>query len=73
MPAGRPKTLCRVADYRYSDILTGSTITWDATSIDALFDIGPDHYIPGSKMPMQRITEPQDRQDLIDFLREATQ
>ncbi len=61
-----------VDGYRYSEILDGSDIIWDATSIDALFDLGPDHYIPGSKMPMQRITAPQDRQDLIDYLRTAT-
>lgn len=62
-----------VDGYSYSPILTGSDIIWDATTIDALFDIGPDHYIPGSKMPMQRITAAQDRQDLIEFLRHATQ
>ncbi|MFK7752731.1 MAG: c-type cytochrome [Sedimentitalea sp.] len=61
-----------VTDYRYSPILTGSDIIWTDTSIDALFDLGPDHYIPGSKMPMQRITNPDDRADLIGFLRGAT-
>jgi cytochrome c len=40
--------------------------------VDALFDIGPDHFIPGSKMPMQRITARSDRDDLIAFLKEAT-
>ncbi|MDE0347503.1 MAG: cytochrome C, partial [Boseongicola sp.] len=38
----------------------------------ALFDLGPDNYIPGSKMPMQQIAAPNDRRDLIDFLRVAT-
>ncbi|MGR3492498.1 MAG: c-type cytochrome, partial [Shimia sp.] len=51
----------------------GSPIIWNAATIDALFDQGPDHYIPGSKMPMQVIAQPQDRADLIDFLRTATQ
>lgn len=59
-------------DYRYSPILDGSAIVWDDTTIDALFDQGPDHYIPGSKMPMQVIAQPQDRADLIAFLRTAT-
>ncbi|TNJ44374.1 c-type cytochrome [Phaeobacter sp. B1627] len=58
--------------YRYSDTLTGSEIVWTAQTIDALFDLGPDHYIPGSKMPMQRITASADRQDLIDYLKIAT-
>lgn len=61
-----------VGDYRYSDILDGSGIVWDEHTIDALFDLGPDHYIPGSKMPMQRITDPADRKDLIAYLRRAT-
>lgn len=58
--------------YTYSETLTGSDIIWSDDTIDALFDIGPDHYIPGSKMPMQRITGAQDRRDLIDFLRQAS-
>ncbi|MEL7124708.1 MAG: c-type cytochrome [Pseudomonadota bacterium] len=61
-----------VPDYRYSPILDGSDIIWSDTTIDALFDEGPDHYIPGSKMPMQVIAAPQDRADLIVFLRTAT-
>lgn len=67
---GRPAGT--VADYSYSDALDGSGILWDDDTIDALFDEGPDHYIPGSKMPMQRITDPNDRADLIAFLRRAT-
>lgn len=62
-----------VPGYPYSEILDGSDIVWSEGTIDALFDLGPDHYIPGSKMPMQRITAGQDRQDLIDYLREATE
>ncbi|MFS4580808.1 c-type cytochrome [Phaeobacter sp. C3_T13_0] len=58
--------------YRYSEVLDGSDIIWGEATIDALFDLGPDHYIPGSKMPMQRITDPQDRRDLIAFLKRAT-
>lgn len=61
-----------VADYTYSSTLDGSEIVWSDRTIDMLFDIGPDHYIPGTKMPMQRIVEPQDRRDLIDYLRVAT-
>lgn len=67
---GRPAGTVR--DYAYSERLTGSDIVWSAESINALFDLGPDHYIPGSKMPMQRITDPQDRADLIAYLRIAT-
>ncbi|WP_209504179.1 MULTISPECIES: c-type cytochrome [unclassified Ruegeria] len=61
-----------VQGYLYSDTLQGSDIIWNDETINALFDEGPDHYIPGSKMPMQRIAKSQDRQDLIAFLRRAT-
>lgn len=58
--------------YTYSETLQDSDIIWDAETINALFDEGPDHYIPGSKMPMQRITQARDRDDLVEFLRRAT-
>jgi cytochrome c len=61
-----------VKDYTYSDTLDGSEIVWSAETIDALFDLGPDHYIPGTKMPMQRIVKQIDRDDLIDYLRAQT-
>lgn len=61
-----------VPGYSYSETLDGSDIIWSETSIDALFDLGPDHYIPGSKMPMQVIARPSDRADLITFLKSAT-
>lgn len=61
-----------VPGYSYSPILDGSDIIWGDDTIDALFDIGPDHYIPGSKMPMQVIAGAEDRADLIAFLRDAT-
>ncbi|MFW2544610.1 c-type cytochrome [Primorskyibacter sp. 2E107] len=59
--------------YAYSQTLTGLDIQWTDETIDALFETGPDHYIPGSKMPMQVISGAQDRADLIAFLKEATQ
>ena len=61
-----------VADYSYSQILTGSEIVWSAETINALFLEGPDHFIPGTKMPMQRIAQQENRDDLITYLRQAT-
>ena len=61
-----------VPGYPYSDTLDGAGIVWSDDTIDALFDEGPDHYIPGSKMPMQVIAAPSDRADLIAFLKHAT-
>ena len=61
-----------VPGYRYSDALAGSEVVWEAETIDLLFQLGPDHFTPGSKMPMQQIAKLADRQDLIAYLRENT-
>lgn len=58
--------------YTYSEALTEAEFVWSPETLDKLFDLGPDHYTPGSKMPMQRIVDPADRADLIAFLSEAT-
>ena len=58
--------------YRYSDALTGSPVVWEAETINQLFEKGPDHFTPGSKMPMQQIARLADRQDLIAYLRDNT-
>lgn len=58
--------------YSYSPALRDSDIVWTDGTIDRLFDIGPDNLTPGSKMPMQQIASPQDRADLIAYLRQAT-
>ena len=61
-----------IASYAYSDAVATSGITWTEETIDRLFDQGPEHYIPGTKMPMQRIARAQDRADLIEFLKRET-
>ncbi len=58
--------------YNYSKTLSGSDIVWNEKTIDKLFNLGPDHYIPGSKMPMQRIVAQKDRDDLIGYLKRET-
>ena len=61
-----------IPGYIYSDSVAGADLIWNDTTIDQLFDQGPEHYIPGTKMPMQRIAAPQDRADLIRFLKNNT-
>jgi cytochrome c len=67
---GRPAGT--VPGYRYSDALAGSEVVWEAGTIDLLFQLGPEYFTPGSKMPMQQIAKLADRQDLIAYLRENT-
>ena len=61
-----------VSGYKYSRTLREAAFLWNEDTIDALFDEGPDRFVPGSKMPMQRIAKARDRSDLIAFLRHAT-
>ena len=42
-----------VSSYKYSSVLREAGFVWNEQTIDALFDEGPDRFIPGSKMPMQ--------------------
>lgn len=60
--------------YDYSSALRALDIVWTPQTVSELFEIGPEAYTPGSRMPEQRIAAPEDRQALVDFLaRAATQ
>jgi len=58
--------------YNYSEALKGMDIVWTPETVSELFDVGPNHYTPGTKMPEQRITDPADRAALMEFLEERT-
>jgi cytochrome c len=57
-----------VAGYRYSSALRGTGITWNRQSLRRLFELGPDKVLPGTKMPVQRVTDPAALDALIDYL-----
>lgn len=58
--------------YPYSEGLRKSDIVWNEETIARLFDHGPDVVTPGTKMPIQRLKSPADRDALIAFLKIAT-
>ena len=58
--------------YTYSEALVKSDLVWTEETVDQLFAIGPDHLLPGTKMPLQRMPDSQDRADLIAFLKHMT-
>ena len=64
--------IAAVDGYKYSKALIESDIIWNEESINRLFDEGPDKVTPGTKMPIQRMKKIQDRQDLVMFLKKAT-
>jgi len=57
-----------VPGYAYSDALSGADFVWNQETLTALFRDGPDVMVPGSKMPLQRITSPQALDDLVAYL-----
>ena len=58
-----------LSGYAYSRGLLQSDIIWNEDTIDKLFLHGPERVTPGSKMPLQRISDKQKRQALIKFLK----
>jgi cytochrome c len=58
--------------YDYSQALRNMDIVWTPETVSALFDVGPNAYTPGTKMPEQRIGSPEDRAALMQFLAERT-
>ncbi len=61
-----------VPGYNYSAALRDRQFNWSGETLRALFRDGPDAYIPGTKMPLQRIADGTPLTDLIEYLREIT-
>ena len=59
--------------YDYSQALLNSKIVWNEETIAQLFDDGPDVVVPGTKMPVQRLKQVERLDELIRFLKEATE
>ena len=58
-----------VDGYRYSPALTDSDIVWTEDTVFDLFHRGPDKVLPGTKMPLQKLPEQDDRDALIAYLK----
>ena len=58
--------------YNFSEALKRLDIVWTPETVSKLFEIGPQAYTPGTKMPEQRIGAEQDRAALVQFLERAT-
>lgn len=57
------------AGYRYSPAMKASGIKWDETSIDKFLQ-GPAKLVPGTKMIFPGMASPQDRADVIAYLKQ---
>ncbi len=58
--------------YVYSEPLTKMDIVWTRETVSKLFEVGPNAYTPGTKMPEQTIGSAEDRSALMDFLERTT-
>ncbi|MEL6288428.1 MAG: c-type cytochrome [Pseudomonadota bacterium] len=61
-----------VSGYPYSPALANGTLVWSPKTLRELFTLGPEHVTPGTKMPLQRITDPEKITALIAYLEVAT-
>ena len=61
-----------VPGYKYSPALQGADFVWNGETLRALFDEGPDIFLPGTKMPMQRVSNGEQLSELIQYMREIT-
>jgi cytochrome c len=66
------RRIASLPGYRFSDALKAMNIVWTPETVAKLFEVGPNAFTPGTKMPEQRIGSPEDRKALTDFLARTT-
>jgi cytochrome c len=66
------RRIATLPGYNFSPALKNLDIVWSKETVAKLFEIGPAHYTPGTKMPEQTIGAEADRKALVDFLARAT-
>ncbi len=66
------RRIATLPGYNFSPALKKLDIVWSPETVSKLFEIGPAHYTPGTKMPEQTIGSPEDRKKLVEFLEKAT-
>jgi cytochrome c len=66
------RRIASLPGYRFSDALKNMNIVWTPETVAKLFEVGPNAYTPGTKMPEQRIGSLEDRRALTEFLARAT-
>ena len=61
-----------VEGYKYSEALKKRDFIWNKETLFRLFDEGPDKFLPGTKMPVQRVTDSKKLTQLVDYLEKLT-
>lgn len=66
------RKIASLPGYNFSEALKKMDIVWTPETVSKLFEVGPNEYTPGTKMPEQRIGSPDDRAALMRFLEKTT-
>ena len=66
------RRIATLPDYPYSEALKGLDIVWTPDTVSRLFELGPDVFTPGSKMPLQKMTDASQRAALVAYLKAKT-
>jgi cytochrome c len=66
------RKIASLKGYDYSGPLAKLDITWTPETVAKLFEVGPAIFTPGTKMPEQRLTDPDDRAALVEWLARVT-
>jgi cytochrome c len=66
------RRIATLPGYNFSPALKKLDIVWTPETVSKLFEIGPEHYTPGTKMPEQTIGSAEDRKALVEFLAKTT-
>lgn len=61
-----------VAGFAYTPAMKNAPLVWDEKTLD-LFLKGPTRLVPGTAMTYDGVPDPQERQDLIAYLKKAGQ
>ena len=60
-----------IAGFNYSDAMKGANLTWDIATIEK-YITNPKALVPGNKMAFPGLPKPEDRANLIAYLKEAS-
>lgn len=58
--------------YRYSEALKKADFIWTRETVMQLFRDGPDVFLPGTKMPVQKVTDTAKLESLVDYMEQLT-
>ena len=63
------RKIASLPGYPFSEALKKLDIVWTEETVARLFELGPENFTPGSKMPLQKMTDKSQRDALIAYLK----